>query len=97
MITSKLFSVGSTEQGPYKDFIEAFPAREWDVPEEFKLMNSTLKATPRKIVAHVLLLKSAIGAQIATLLRLSGVTNDFHDFLFSPTMGGELRRQQDQG
>jgi uncharacterized damage-inducible protein DinB len=57
-------------------------------------MNSILKATPKKIVTHVLLHEIRHWAQIATLLRLTGVTDDFHDFLFSPAMGGELRRGQ---
>jgi len=33
-------------------------------------------------------------AQIATLLRLQGLTDEFHDFLFSPVLGGEYRREQ---
>jgi uncharacterized damage-inducible protein DinB len=51
-------------------------------------MNSSLKATPRKIVVHVLLHEIRHWAQIATLLRLTGVTDGFHDILFSPAMGG---------
>ena len=90
-----LFQLGQQSRKSLRDFIETFPAKEWDAPKEFKLMNSTLKATPRKIVVHVLMHEIRHWAQIATLLRLTGVTDDFHDFLFSPAMGGELRRQQD--
>lgn len=86
-----LFQLGQESRKSLKDFIEAFPVQEWDVPQEFKLMNSSLKATPRKIVVHVLMHEIRHWAQIATLLRLTGVTDDFHDFLFSPAMGGELR------
>ena len=92
-----LFQLGQQSRKSLKNFIETFPVQEWDVPQEFRLMNSSLKATPRKIVVHVLLHEIRHWAQIATLLRLTGVTDDFHDFLFSPAMGGELRRQQDQG
>jgi hypothetical protein len=35
-------------------------------------------------------------AQIATLLRLHGVADAFHNFLFSPVLGGEFRRAQDK-
>jgi len=30
-------------------------------------------------------------AQIGTLLRLTGLKGEFHDFLFSPVLGGELK------
>ena len=90
-----LFELGQQSRKSLKGFIETFPVQEWDVPQEFKLMNSSLKATPKKIVAHVLLHEIRHWAQIATLLRLTGVTDGFHDILFSPAMGGELQRQQD--
>ena len=31
--------------------------------------------------------------QIATLFRLHGLRDKFHDFLFSPVLGGELIRE----
>jgi len=31
-------------------------------------------------------------AQIGTLFRLNGLTIEFHDFLFSPVLGGEFKR-----
>ena len=87
-----LFQLGQQSRNSLNGLIETFPVQEWDVPQEFKLMNSSLKATPRKIVVHVLLHEIRHWAQIATLLRLTGVTDGFHDFLFSPALGGELRR-----
>ena|SRR6267378_5035732 len=59
-----------------------------------KELNSVLTATPRKIVVHILLHEIRHWAHIATLFRLNGLVDDFHDFLFSPVMGGELRREQ---
>ena len=50
-------------------------------------------ASPRKIVTHVLLHEVRHWAQIATLFRLNGLKVDFHDSLFSPMTGGELRRE----
>jgi uncharacterized damage-inducible protein DinB len=69
-----------------------FPAKDWDVPQEFSLMNNSLRATPRKIVVHVLIHEIRHWAQIGTLLRLNGLTGEFHDFLFSPVLGGEFKR-----
>ena len=84
-----LFQFGDESRRNLKDFVESFPAEQWDVPFEFKLMNSMLRVTPRKIIVHVLVHEMRHWAQVATLLRLNGVTGDFHDFLFSPAMGGE--------
>ena len=88
-----LFEFGDESRRELKDFVEVFPAENWDVPFEFKLMNSTLTATPKKIIVHVLVHEMRHWAQIATLLRLNGMTGDFHDFLFSAAMGGEPKRE----
>ena len=87
-----LFQLGRQSRKELKDFVAGVPEQKWDAPQEFKLMNSTLTATPRKIIVHVLVHEMRHWAQIATLLRLNGVTGDFHDFLFSPAMGGEPKR-----
>jgi uncharacterized damage-inducible protein DinB len=60
---------------------------------EFKVQEYLLQATPRKIVAHILIHEIRHWAQIATLLRLNGIVPEFHDFLFSPIFGGEVRRE----
>jgi uncharacterized damage-inducible protein DinB len=92
-----LFQFGEESRKELKGFVEKFPAEQWDVPLEFKLMNSVLTLTPRKIIVHVLVHEIRHWAQIATLLRLNGVTGEFHDFLFSPAMGGEPKREQATG
>ena len=76
-----------------REFIESLPARDWDGSREFRLMNIIVTATPKKIVTHILFHEIRHWAQIATLWRLNGLKEDFHDFLFSPVMGGELRRE----
>jgi uncharacterized damage-inducible protein DinB len=76
-----------------REFVETLPAGDWDVPQEFTLMNNSLRATPRKIIVHVLMHEIRHWAQVATLLRLNGVAGEFHDFLFSPVLGEEFRRQ----
>jgi len=91
-----LFEFSQTSRKQLRKFIETFPAQEWDVPQDFKLLNNSLRATPRKIVVHILMHEIRHWAQIATVLRLSGLTGEFHDFLFSPVMGGEFRREQDK-
>jgi DinB family len=67
-----------------KELIKTFPSKDWDVPQDFNLLNNFLRATPRKIVIHVLLHEIRHWAQICTLFRLNGLTGEFHDFLFSP-------------
>lgn len=83
-----VFQFGDESRKDLKKFVEEFPAEAWDVPFEFKLMNSVLRVTPKKIIVHVLVHEMRHWAQIATLLRLNGMTGEFHDFLFSPAMGG---------
>jgi uncharacterized damage-inducible protein DinB len=89
-----LFRFGEQSRRDLRDFVETFPAEQWDVSQGLTLMNSVLTVTPRKIVAHVLLHEIRHWAQIATLLRMNGLTDDFHDFLFSPVLGGGIRREQ---
>lgn len=74
--------------------MEAFPAEQWDIPQDHKLMNNVLIATPGKFIVHVLLHEIRRWAQIATLFRLNNLVDDFHDFLISPVMGGGIRRDQ---
>jgi uncharacterized damage-inducible protein DinB len=82
-----LFQFGEQSRRDLKDFVATFPAEQWDVPQDLKLMNSVLKLTPKKIIVHVLIHEIRHWAQVATLLRLNGTTGEFHDFLFSPAMG----------
>jgi uncharacterized damage-inducible protein DinB len=89
-----LFKFGQQSRKALKELIETFPAQEWDVPQEFKIGNSSLTATPRKIVVHTVTHEMRHWAQFATMLRLNGFALEFHDFLFSPVLGGELRRQE---
>jgi len=88
-----LFQFGNESRKELKKFVEEFPSERWDVPFEFKLMNSALRVTPKKIIVHVLVHEMRHWAQIATLLRLNGMTGEFHDFLFSPAMGGAPKRE----
>jgi uncharacterized damage-inducible protein DinB len=87
-----LFQFGTQSSEDLTKFIQAFPAADWDVMREFDFMKNILRATPRKIVAHVLLHEIRHWAQIATLYRLNGMGNEAQDFLFSPVLGGELKR-----
>jgi uncharacterized damage-inducible protein DinB len=91
-----LFQFSQISRKQLREFIETFPAQKWDVPQDFRLLNSSLTATPKKIVVHILMHEIRHWAQIATVLRLNGLTGEFHDFLFSPVMGGELRHEPDK-
>lgn len=91
-----LFQFGQQSRKGLRGFVETLPVQEWDVPEDLKFpnLNVSARATPKKIVVHILLHEVRHWAQIATLWRLNGLTrSEFHDFLFSPVMG-EFRREQ---
>ena len=60
--------------------------QDWDQPRELKILEYTVHASPRKIVTHVLLHEIRHWAQLATLWRLNGMREEFHDFLFAPAM-----------
>jgi uncharacterized damage-inducible protein DinB len=85
-----LFDFGRQSRKDLKEFIAAFPAADWDLPQDFTLMNKALRITARKTVAHVLMHEIRHWAQIATLLRLQGLAVELHDLLFSPVLGGEF-------
>lgn len=53
---------------------------------------SLLRVTPRKLLVHVLMHEIRHWAQVGTLFRLNGMPMEFHDFLFSPVLGGELKK-----
>jgi uncharacterized damage-inducible protein DinB len=89
-----LFQFGQQSRKELKGFLETFPAQDLDVPQEHKLGNHVLTATPRKIVVHIVLHEIRHWAQIATLWRLNGLEGEFHDFLFSPVMSAGVRRKQ---
>src|SRR6266568_2113899 len=44
-----LFAFGEQSRRELRDFIAMLPIEEWDAMKEFKLFNSLLSATPRKI------------------------------------------------
>jgi uncharacterized damage-inducible protein DinB len=89
-----IFEFGQQSRQGLKDFIESFPAPSWDILKDFEFVGCSLKATPRKIIIHILMHEIRHWAQIATLLRLNGFKGDFHDFIFSPVLGGEFRSEQ---
>jgi uncharacterized damage-inducible protein DinB len=88
----RLFDFGRESRQKLRHFIDTFPAEQWDVPQEFSLLNSRLTATPRKILLHVVTHEIRHWAQVATLLRLSGVTGEMQDLVFSPVLGGAFSR-----
>jgi uncharacterized damage-inducible protein DinB len=89
-----LFQFSHRSRKELKELIETLPAAEWNAPQDFKILDYSVRATPHKIVIHILMHEIRHWAQIGTLLRLSGVTDGFHDFLFSPVLGGGLTREQ---
>jgi uncharacterized damage-inducible protein DinB len=83
-----LFRLGKQSRHELRSFIDTFPAQAWDDGQELTLGKHVFAATPRKIVLHILVHEMKHWAQVATLLRLQGLTGDFHDVLFSPVLDG---------
>jgi uncharacterized damage-inducible protein DinB len=90
----QLFQFGEESRKALREFIEGLPAQQWDAPREFVMANHPIRATPKKLLIHVLLHEIRHWAQIATLLRQNGLKGEFHDFLFSPALGGDARLEQ---
>ena len=86
-----LFQFGRQSRAGFREFIATFPAADWDVTQEFIILNHEVRVTPMKIIVHVVLHEIRHWAQIATVLRLHGMNTGFHDLLGSPVLGGELR------
>lgn len=90
-----LFAFAQQSRNEFKQFLATLSEADANRSVEFKLMNTLITGTPKKILTHVLIHEMRHWAQIATLLRLNGVhKNDFHDFLFSPAMEGEYKRSE---
>jgi uncharacterized damage-inducible protein DinB len=96
--TEALFQFGQLSRKGLEELVERFPVQKWDVPLELRFpnWNASVKATPRKIVIHILIHEIRHWGQIATVLRLNGLVDEPHDFLFSPAMGGEFRRGEQE-
>jgi uncharacterized damage-inducible protein DinB len=88
-----LFEFGAQSRREFKHLVETFPAAEWDVQRELKILTYLVRATPRKIVTHTLIHEMRHWSQVGTFLRLNGMPDGFHDFLASPVMGGEFRQE----
>ena len=81
-----LFAFGLRTRKELTGLLAGFPDGLWNTPRDFKILEHNIRATPKKIVMHVLLHEIRHWAQIATLLRLNGLVPPFHDFLFSPVL-----------
>jgi hypothetical protein len=91
-----LFEFSQTSRKELKEFVRKFPAGEWDVEHELKFPNldRVASATPKKIVLHVLMHEILYWAQIATMLRLNSLVDQWHDLIVSPAMGGWFSRSR---
>jgi uncharacterized damage-inducible protein DinB len=90
--TEALFQFGDKSRAQLRGYVQALRAAEWDAPFEFKMLKLVIRATPRKIVGHVLTHEIRHWAQIATMMRLNGLKVEWQDFLFSPVLGGGVER-----
>lgn len=62
-----LFQFGQLSRKGLGELVETFPTQKWDVAQDLKFpnWNASVKATPRKIVVHVLMHEICHWAQIA--------------------------------
>lgn len=81
-----LFAFGAQSRQNFRDYIAGYPDEAADIAMELHWGEKSLRASPRKVVTHVLLHEIRHWAQIATLLRLNGYKIDLQDFIFSPIL-----------
>lgn len=86
-----LFQLGDRSRQELRAYIGTVPDGEWDTVNEMTLGTYYLAASTKKLISHVILHEIRHWAQIATILRLSGVKTEPDDFLFCPVLGGEFR------
>ena len=87
-----LFQFALQSRNELRQLVKTFSETTWNAPLQFKLMNSVVTASPKKIVTHILVHEMRHWAQVSTLLRVQGIRDEFHDLLLSPVMGGGLQR-----
>jgi len=87
-----LFAFGQQSRREFLGYLAGLSSETADTSIDMKLLDIVVTATPRKILIHVVTHEIRHWAQIATLLRLNGFKVDFQDFIFSPVLGGELKR-----
>ncbi len=86
-----IFEFGRKSRQCLKDYVEGLPAPNWDILMDFEVVGRCLRATPRKIIIHVLTHEIRHWAQIATVFRMNGFKgDDSHDFVSSPMLGGDF-------
>jgi uncharacterized damage-inducible protein DinB len=86
-----LFHFGDTSRKRLETYVATLPDQAWDAPIVFPLLDARFRATPRKVVLHVLTHEIRHWAQVGTLLRLNGHTGDLQDLLLSPVFGETTR------
>jgi uncharacterized damage-inducible protein DinB len=86
-----LFMLGAVGRASFIGVVKTLPAAQWTIPLEFHLFSSVVRATPRKVVLHVITHEIRHWAQVATLLRLQGWMGERQDLLFSPVLGDPIR------
>jgi hypothetical protein len=88
-----MFTFGQRSREDLNNFVASLPERDWDTMKDLQFPGGVLRATPKKIIAHVLTHEMRHWGQLAMLSRQNGFKGEFHDLLFSPILGGELRRE----
>ena len=92
-----LFDLGARSRAALNGLLEDLPGPSWDTVGVIGIGDFEFEGTPRKIVLHTVLHEIRHWAQLSTLTRLRGNGPGLHDFLLSPTLGGEFRKKGNGG
>lgn len=87
----EIFRLGQQSRSELRAFIATLPEDELDTAEQHNILGHPIMLTPRKVLVHIVMHEIRHWAQLSTLLRLNGMAPGFHDFLFSPVFGEEIR------
>ena len=85
-----LFDYGASVRRELEQYVADLDDEAADLVRTFVIRDDQWQMSARKLLFHILLHEIRHWAQIATLLRLSGIRADFHDLLFSPVLDSTL-------
>jgi hypothetical protein len=87
----EVLELGQRSRQDLKDFSESLPAPNLDTLKHFEFVGWSLKATPKKIIMHVLTHELRQWGPNCNLAPFERFWGDFHDFIFNPVLGGESK------
>jgi uncharacterized damage-inducible protein DinB len=78
-----LFAFGRQSRSALRALLTELPEERWDVPQEIQIGSHKRATTPKTMIVQAVTHEIRHWAQMATLLRTSGMKTGAHDFLVS--------------